>query len=116
MTANNTVDELDQESEQALLLEEAYQLGYHKVRNGCLQEPLRKLNALIAQAKREAREKDPYGNPIIWLSRYEAERVSECLKKLRANKVQGYDTGDWFLDVPHKIDKWLATLTAEETK
>lgn len=43
--------ELDQESEQALLLEEVYELGYHKIKNGCLQEPLERLNKLIQQEK-----------------------------------------------------------------
>ncbi len=47
--------ELDQESPQALLLEEAYNLGYHKVKNGCLQKPLKELNAHIDTVCREAR-------------------------------------------------------------
>jgi hypothetical protein len=53
--SQNSREELDQESEQALLLEEAYQLGYHKVKNGCLQEPLKKLNALISKETLKAR-------------------------------------------------------------
>lgn len=49
--------ELDRESPQALLLEEAYNLGYHKVKNGCLQKPLRELNAHIDTVCREAYKK-----------------------------------------------------------
>ena len=52
---SSDTNELDQESKQALLLEEAYNLGYYKVKNGCLQVPLKKLNQLIATKEQEAR-------------------------------------------------------------
>lgn len=51
-TTTTIDDEIDRESEQALILEEAYNLGYHKVKNGCLIEPLKKLNQWHKQQAR----------------------------------------------------------------
>jgi len=48
--------ELDQESEHALILETAYNLGYHKIKDGCLQEPLKELNKLISSKVNEERK------------------------------------------------------------
>ena len=52
---NTELREIDIESEQALLLEEAYNLGYHKVKNGCLipltEKLERQINALISKAR-----------------------------------------------------------------
>jgi hypothetical protein len=52
---NTELGEIDMESEQALLLEEAYNLGYHKVKNGCLipltEKLERQINALISKAR-----------------------------------------------------------------
>lgn len=45
---------LDQESEQALILEQAYQFGYHKIKDGCLREPLKELNKIIEIEKLRA--------------------------------------------------------------
>jgi hypothetical protein len=76
---------LDQESPQALLLEEAYQYGYHKVKDGCLVKPLIELNhiindlitttltqhdeALLAFIERKQRDTHPMGGyPMVFSS------------------------------------------------
>lgn len=55
----------------------------------------------------EARKTDEYGNPMIQLNMYEAEAVSHLIKN---SDPQRFDTGDWFRDVPFKIEARLAEL------
>lgn len=54
MTSNN---ELDHESDYALLLEEAYQLGVFNTKNGCLIPVIEKLQSLINNQTKEAYDK-----------------------------------------------------------
>lgn len=85
-------NELDQESEQALLLEEAYNLGYQKVRNGCLQEVLEKLNLLIATKEQQAYKagmvKDAthrLTDAVDRMRRLDKDALKEFLKELKGD-------------------------------
>lgn len=54
---------------------------------------------------------DQYGNPYICLNFYEAQRVSELIGKLdAADQNRYYDTGDWWIDLPAKIIKWMGQI------
>lgn len=70
------------------------------------------INQLIAQKQSEARQTDEYGNPIFFLNRYEAEAVMKLIKRLQLSGGD-FNTGDWFTDVPYKIDKWLEALKSK---
>lgn len=55
-TQPNQLDEdIDFESEHALLLDEAYKLGEYRVKNGCLIPLVKKLDSLISKAQTEAK-------------------------------------------------------------
>lgn len=64
----------------------------------------------LVELYREAGEADEYGNPMIQLNIYEAEHVSHLIKN---SDPQRFDTGDWFKDVPFKIEKKLKELANE---
>lgn len=89
MADNNlemTDKKLDQESPQALLLEEAYQLGYHKVRDGCLQEPLVKLNDLL-KAERNKAKTEAYLDAGLMpgITPKQQKYLEEAIKKIRSS-------------------------------
>lgn len=68
---------------------------------------LLKAKQKILQKMNEARQTDEYGNPMIQLNMYEAENVCHLIKN---SDPQRFDTGDWFRDVPFKIDQRLKSL------
>jgi hypothetical protein len=93
------LEQIDQESEQALLLEEAYQLGWHKVRNGCLVEPLKKLNAIIEQREEAAIQETLYeaywAVDTVMMHReghHDAQDAIDALRE-RLNKTKGANDG-----------------------
>lgn len=51
--------------------------------------------------------KDQHGNEYICLSKYEANAIMRLLENLEKERKPGFDTGDWFHDLPPKIRKWL---------
>lgn len=65
----------------------------------------------ITNLLEKARQEDEFGNPIFFLNRYEAEAVCKLIKRLHLSGGD-FNTGDWFSDVPYKIDKWLEGLDA----
>ena len=90
--SKNEVEEIDQESEQALLLEEAYQLGYYKVKDGCLLKPLSKLNLLLERRETEARidELTWFDDLLIDLDApHTSVKVEDRITELKASLNQG---------------------------
>jgi hypothetical protein len=65
---------------------------------------------------------DQYGNKYICLNSYEAGAVRDLLYKLWKLNNHNYDTGDWYHDLPVKIEEWEAqqrqklSQLKEETK
>jgi hypothetical protein len=53
--------------------------------------------------------KDSAGNEYVCLNEYEAKAIRNLIKTLQNLKIEGvqFDTGDWYHDIPYKIDKWL---------
>lgn len=49
---------------------------------------------------------DQYGATFICLNYYEANAIQKLLENLAKEIKPGYDTGDWFHDLPPKIKKW----------
>lgn len=73
------------------------------------------IDSLLDASIVEARQTDEYGNPMIQLNMYEAKAVAECLEKLVDYRERNlFDTGDWFLDVPRKVNMWLKALSKRQ--
>lgn len=59
---------------------------------------------------------DEYGNKYICLSTYEATAIKVLLERLHRDKSTHFDTGDWFRDLPLKINRWLEGDSNAEEK
>lgn len=86
------------------LLEILIELMNNKVFIG---ETVDKIQSILDEQTRLAREYDEHGNPMFRLNRYEAEAVCHLIKNV---DPQRFNTGDWFSDVPFKIEKWLGDV------
>jgi hypothetical protein len=56
--------------------------------------------------------KDDVDNEYMLINKYEATMITSVLKKL-AKDGWSYNTGDWFSDIPNRVDKWLNEPTKE---
>lgn len=53
---------------------------------------------------------DEHGNNYLCLNTYEVKAVRDLMVKLQNEHGHKYDTGDWWLDVPAKIDRYLKEI------
>lgn len=53
---------------------------------------------------------DQYDKKYLCINVYEAAHLMDCLRRLEhyESVLHGFDTGDWYKDLPIRISKWLS--------
>lgn len=103
-----TRQDIDKEIDELYTREPMFHSGYGHTIPSDFNDYEEAWKAKLSSLLQRARQFDEFGNPIVVLNMYEAKAVAKCLKSLVP--LQVYDTGDWFRDVPFKIEQRIKAL------